>query len=419
MDGSYIMSAASDITLKLWDSRRGACTSTLRQQQDYIRCLAYSRHREQVASGSLDHSIYLWDLKTLTSLTSTNNKVTTTSLRGQKDSVYSLAMNEAGTVLVAGGTDKVLQVWDPRTDEKMMRLKGHTDNVRALLLSPDGTTCVSGSSDGTVRLWSLGQQRCIETFRMHEEGVWALAADEVFQTVYSGGRDKKVYAIELNQGVDGSMLFVADAPVLCLTPDLCDPQESLWVATTESSISKWTFDPEACDDEEEEEEAGEEGEVRVGERGGEEREVEKEGEEGEEEESVEVTDIDEYAPSCLMKRTVLIPGGPSIREYRILEDRQHVLTRDSNGHVQLWDILHAVKAAGLGEVDLEEEVSRRKSPLYIPNWFSVEIKTGMLNIRLSESDCFSAWVMGANVKLDTATPDLKLNLGATAVESSV
>ena len=71
-----VMSAASDITLKLWDSRRGACTSTLRQQQDYIRCLAYSRHREQVASGSLDHSIYLWDLKTLTSLTSTNNKVT-------------------------------------------------------------------------------------------------------------------------------------------------------------------------------------------------------------------------------------------------------------------------------------------------------------------------------------------------------
>ena len=35
---------------------------------------------------------------------------------------------------------QVLQVWDPRSDEKLMRLKGHTDNVRALLLSPDGTT---------------------------------------------------------------------------------------------------------------------------------------------------------------------------------------------------------------------------------------------------------------------------------------
>lgn len=35
---------------------------------------------------------------------------------------------------------QVLQVWDPRTDDKLMKLKGHTDNVRALLLSPDGTT---------------------------------------------------------------------------------------------------------------------------------------------------------------------------------------------------------------------------------------------------------------------------------------
>ena len=71
-----VMSASSDITLKLWDAKRGACTSTLRQQQDYIKCLAYARQREQVASGSLDHSIYVWDLKTLTSLTATNNKVT-------------------------------------------------------------------------------------------------------------------------------------------------------------------------------------------------------------------------------------------------------------------------------------------------------------------------------------------------------
>lgn len=74
-----VMSASSDITLKLWDAKRGACTSTLRQQTDYVRCLAYAKEREQVASGSLDHSIFLWDLKTLTTLTATNNKVTSKS----------------------------------------------------------------------------------------------------------------------------------------------------------------------------------------------------------------------------------------------------------------------------------------------------------------------------------------------------
>jgi len=40
------------------------------------RCLAYGREKELVASGGLDKSIYLWDIKTLTALTATNNTVT-------------------------------------------------------------------------------------------------------------------------------------------------------------------------------------------------------------------------------------------------------------------------------------------------------------------------------------------------------
>ena len=36
-----------------------------------------------------------------------------------------------------------------------------------------------------------------------------------------------------------------------------------------------------------------------------------------------------------------------------------------------------MKEADLGEVDIEEEAEKRKSHLYIPNWFSVEVKTGV------------------------------------------
>lgn len=61
------------------------------------------------------------------------------SLNGNKDSIYSLAMNQPGTVIVSGSTEKVLRVWDPRTCQKMMKLKGHSDNVKALVLNRDGT----------------------------------------------------------------------------------------------------------------------------------------------------------------------------------------------------------------------------------------------------------------------------------------
>jgi WD repeat-containing protein 48 len=75
--------------------------------------------------------------------------------KGHKESVYALAMNDSGTLLVSGGTEKAVRVWDPRSGAKQMKLKGHTDNVRALLLDPTGRLCLSGSSDSIIRCASF------------------------------------------------------------------------------------------------------------------------------------------------------------------------------------------------------------------------------------------------------------------------
>lgn len=133
--------------------------STLRTHKDYVRALAYAKDREQVASAGLDKAIFLWDVQTLTALTASNNTVTSecliynttssyvsicacvclhlsvsrpnmvsvvaaSSLNGNKDSIYSLAMNPPGTVIVSGSTEKQLRLWDPRTGNKLMKLKG-------------------------------------------------------------------------------------------------------------------------------------------------------------------------------------------------------------------------------------------------------------------------------------------------------
>lgn len=83
-------------------------------------------------------------------------------------------MNQSGSIILSGSTEKVIRVWDPRSCSKQMKLKGHTDNVKALVVNRDGTQCLSGSSDGIIKLWNLGQQRCIQTFQFHDKGVWAL-----------------------------------------------------------------------------------------------------------------------------------------------------------------------------------------------------------------------------------------------------
>jgi WD repeat-containing protein 48 len=72
-----------------------------------------------------------------------------------------------------------------------------------------------------------------------------------------------------------------------------------------------------------------------------------------------------------------IRGGASIRHYRILNDKRTVLTKDTESNVAIYDVLKAAKVNDLGQVDLDEEVKKRNKTVYVPNWFNVDLKTGV------------------------------------------
>lgn len=76
---SEVISASSDMTVKVWNAHKGFCMSTLRTHKDYVKVLAYARDKEQVASAGFDRAIFLWDVNTLTALTASNNTVTSIS----------------------------------------------------------------------------------------------------------------------------------------------------------------------------------------------------------------------------------------------------------------------------------------------------------------------------------------------------
>jgi len=388
--GKNIISASSDTTVKVWNAHKGFCMSTLRTHKDYVKALAYARDREQVASAGLDKAIFLWDVNTLTALTASNNTVTTSSLNGNKDSIYSLAMNPAGTVIVSGSTEKVLRVWDPRTCAKLMKLKGHTDNVKALVLNREGTQCLSGSSDGTVRLWSLGQQRCIATYSCHQEGVWALQPNESFTAVVSSGRDANIFLTDLRQTERHTLVCREAAPVLRMvaTPDLA----GVWVATSQSSIRHWPINNRLLPSV-----AGE----QVG------------------------LNRDHSSPQpaqqpLLTEPDAIIRGGPSIRSYSVLNDKRQIVTRDTEGGVAVYDVLKASKLADLGEVDFDQAVEERQQTVFVPNWFTVDLKTGMLTIHLGqdENDCLSAWVSARETGLaPNETLEQKVNYGGLLLQA--
>lgn len=324
----------------------------------FLVALAYGKDREQVASGGLDKQIFLWDVNTLTALTASNNTVTTSSLTGSKDSIYSLAMNPSGTVIVSGSTENLLRVWDPRTCNRLTKLKGHTENIKALVVSQDGQQILSGSSDGTIKLWSLGQQRCVQTISIHTEGVWCLLVNDNFTHCISGSRDKKIYLTEIRNPYNSVLVCEEQAPVLSMCYNM--DQTSIWTTTWDSDVRLWKL-PKMTADKVQAQAPPAQSQPQP--------------------QTTSTTSLNEQLPPAekpfSTSETQVIKGGAAIEKYSVLNDKRFMITRDTEQNVAIYDVLKIVKSDDLGKVDFDETVKARNKLVYVPNWFTVDLKTGV------------------------------------------
>ncbi|MFU8874707.1 protein kinase domain-containing protein [Micromonospora sp. SL4-19] len=72
-----------------------------------------------------------------------------------QDSVNRLALTPDGSLLLSGGMDHRVQLWDPSTGERICELEGNTEAVFQVALSADGGQALSVDNLGTVLRWDL------------------------------------------------------------------------------------------------------------------------------------------------------------------------------------------------------------------------------------------------------------------------
>jgi WD40 repeat protein/predicted Ser/Thr protein kinase len=144
-DGRWLTmaDAADGRSMVLLDARTYKTAGRSVGHDQGIFSAAFSPDSRILATGSLDHTVRLWQIDTGASRV----------LRAHTEEVFAVAFHRDGTRLATAGRDRVIWLWDVKRGEEVARLPGHTSYIWSLAFSPDGKSVVSGSGDTTLRLW--------------------------------------------------------------------------------------------------------------------------------------------------------------------------------------------------------------------------------------------------------------------------
>jgi WD40 repeat protein len=134
-----IWASCLDGAIRIWNGLEGRPYRMLKGHEEAITCLegldpynlGYTSSSVLVATGSVDRSIRMWDLRTK------KNQVFV--FRGHGDNILTLRWSESGRALISGSKDKTIRIWDTRAGRLRTTIEKHFGSVHALRVIPDMT----------------------------------------------------------------------------------------------------------------------------------------------------------------------------------------------------------------------------------------------------------------------------------------
>jgi tRNA A-37 threonylcarbamoyl transferase component Bud32 len=118
----------------------------------------------------------------------------------QSSAILTLAMHPKGEVVVSGGQNKVIQLWDMKSGTILTALTGHLQEITSLHFTPNGENVISASADATVKIWNLQSGTLRHTLVGHTGRVNSVHVSPDGKLTVSGGNDRLIKLWDIESG---------------------------------------------------------------------------------------------------------------------------------------------------------------------------------------------------------------------------
>ncbi|KAG5408413.1 hypothetical protein IGI04_004732 [Brassica rapa subsp. trilocularis] len=182
-------SCSDDTTVKVWDFAKCQEEISLTGNAGHgwdVKCVDWHPTKSLLVSGGKDQLVKIWDTRTARELC---------SLHGHKNMVLSVKWNQNGNWLLTASKDQIVKLYDIRTMKELESFRGHkkdlSNSFKALAWHPiHEEYFVSGSADGSICHWIIGHENPqIEISNAHDNSVWDLAWHPIGYLLCSGSND--------------------------------------------------------------------------------------------------------------------------------------------------------------------------------------------------------------------------------------
>lgn len=305
-DGRYIVSGGQDRMIKIWEAKTGIQMKTFSGKASWIYAASFSPADARALSVSEDRSIKLWDTETgkqisssrfrwivdsgeekesykylksivKTAVFSSDGKSILLRTEGEKgaiiiwdpalekvkqffiDAKFLLGQNAVqfspdNKLIISGGGDKLVKIWDIAAGKELKRFAGHEDDVNSVSFSPDGKYALSAGGrtwskkDNTIRLWEVATGKEIKKFEGHTDAIFSAAFSPDGKYIVSGGLDRTIRLWDVaagrelktltgHTGTVSSVVFSRDGKMIL---SACgDYSIRLWNVATGKEIKKF------------------------------------------------------------------------------------------------------------------------------------------------------------------------------------